>query len=486
MIKRVFPGETQFTARIRLTNLFTRRVEHPMTHSLQLRRILPLALLVLLIPVAKAQLSPSYSNASLNGTYSVFSYYFDFTTAQALAPAAGTALPPPQGFKLNLGTVTFDGVSAGTLSATKNKDGVISPNSDSFTYSVASNGAVTLSNGLSGTVLENGRVLVAGDVTSGDPPQIVMVVRQEDSSDNTTTGANALPFSTTGVGNTAIGAFSLSSNTSANDNTAVGYQALYTNTTGSSNTAAGSAALQANSAGANNTAFGSSALYSNTTGRGNAAQGANALYSNTTGIRNLAVGNNALFGNVSGNENIALGFNAGSNITTGSSNIEIGTSGTASDDGTIQLGVQGTQTSATIAGIYGTTITGSAVYVTPSGQLGVLASSERFKTDVQAMGSTSNKLEELRPVTFKLKADPEGATQYGLIAEEVAKVYPELVVRGADGRVDGVRYEELAPMLLNVVQQQQTTLAIQAQQIAEMQRQLAQLMEIDRSAKLRN
>jgi hypothetical protein len=450
-----------------------------MTQILQLRRSFLFASLVLLAPAANAQLSPSYSNASLNGTYSVFSYYFDFTTAQALTPAAGTALPPPQGFKFELGTVTFDGVSAGTLSDTKNKDGVISSNSAGFTYSVASNGAVTLSNGLSGTVLENGKVLLAGDVTSGDPPQLVLVVRQEDSSDNTTTGANALPFSTTGVSNTAIGAFSLSSNTSANDNTAVGYEALHTNTTGGSNTAVGGAALQANSTGANNTAFGADALYSNTTGRGNAAQGANALYNNTTGIRNLAIGNNSLFGNVSGSDNIALGFNGGSNVTTGSNNIEIGTAGTSSDNNTIQIGVQGTQTSATIAGIYGTTLTGSAVYVTSSGQLGVLASSERFKTDVQAMGSASSKLEELRPVTFKLKTDPDGTTQYGLIAEEVAKVYPELVVRGSDGRIDGVRYEELAPMLLNVVQHQQTTLAAQAEQIAELQRQLATVRELE-------
>jgi trimeric autotransporter adhesin len=104
--------------------------------------------------------------------------------------------------------------------------------------------------------------------------------------------------------------------------------------------------------------------------------------------------------------------------------------------------------SAYVAGVATTTVTGSAVYVTPSGQLGVLASSERFKTDVESMGAASEKLARLRPVTFKLKTDPDGTTQYGLIAEGVAKVYPELVIHGADGRINGVRYEELAPMLL--------------------------------------
>jgi len=113
-----------------------------------------------------------------------------------------------------------------------------------------------------------------------------------------------------------------------------------------------------------------SALYLNTTGKGNAAQGSYALYHNTTGIRNLGIGSNALFDNSTGSYNIALGFNAGYNVANGSNNIEIGSSGTAGDDGTIQIGVQGTQTQTTIAGIYGTPVTGSPVYVTATGQLG--------------------------------------------------------------------------------------------------------------------
>jgi len=157
-----------------------------------------------------------------------------------------------------------------------------------------------------------------------------------------------------------------------------------------------------------------------------------------------------------------LGFEAGYNITTGSNNIEIGTSGTASDNGTIQIGVQGTQTQTTIAGIHGTPITGSAVYVTSTGQLGVLGSSERFKTDIAPMPELSDRLSQLRPVTFHYKTDPKSVRQYGLIAEEVDKVYPELVIRDDSGKIEGIHYEELAPMLLSEVQEQQTTIRAQA------------------------
>jgi hypothetical protein len=227
------------------------------------------------------------------------------------------------------------------------------------------------------------------------------------------------------------------------------------NSGGSNNTAVGYEALFSNTSGPNNTAFGYEALYSNSSGKGNAAQGVNALYSNTTGIRNLGIGSNALYSNQTGSYNIALGFDAGYNVAGGSNNIEIGAEGNAGDNNTIQIGVQGTQTLTTIAGIYGTPVTGSAVYVTATGQLGVLASSERFKTDIAPMPELSEKLMQLRPVVFHYKTDPESITQYGLIAEEVDKVYPELVIRNLEGEIQGVHYEELAPMLLSAVQKQQ-------------------------------
>jgi trimeric autotransporter adhesin len=241
------------------------------------------------------------------------------------------------------------------------------------------------------------------------------------------------------------------------------------------NTSAGASALMSNTSGANNIGLGYQALFSNTTGKGNAAQGVNALFSNTSGIRNLGIGSNALYGNVSGSYNVALGFDAGYNQTTGNDNIYINNVGVDGESQTLRLGTQGAGgvvgsgiLTTFIAAVATSQVTGSAVYVTSSGQLGVLASSERFKTDVETMSDASDKLALLRPVTFKLKTDSKSTMQYGLIAEEVAKVYPELVIHGVDGRIDGVRYEELTPMLLYEVQQQR-------QQLRDVRRQMVQM-----------
>jgi hypothetical protein len=289
---------------------------------------------------------------------------------------------------------------------------------------------------------------------------------------NTAVGGLSMVTNTTGSYNSALGVGALFSNTSGGNNVALGNGAMTNNTTGASNTAAGFESLLDNTTGANNTAFGASALFSNTTGKGNAAQGVNALFTNSTGIRNLGIGSNALFSNSTGSYNVALGFDAGYNAT-GNDNIYFSNMGVAGESQTMRLGAQGTAgvqgsgiLTAIVAGVATSQVTGSAVYITSSGQLGVLASSERFKTDVQSMGDTGEKLAQLRPVTFKLKADQANTTQYGLIAEEVAKVYPELVIHGADGRIDGVRYEELAPMLLNEVQKQRAMIESQSEQIA--------------------
>ena len=189
-------------------------------------------------------------------------------------------------------------------------------------------------------------------------------------------------------------------------------------------------------------------------GSRNLGIGSNALYYNVSGNYNIALGFDGGY-NVTGSNNIALGSDAGYNVTTGSNNILIGATGSADDNGTIQIGSQGTQTSTTIAGIYGTpVVSGSAVYVTSTGQLGVQGSSERFKTDIVPIPESSDKLRQLRPVAFHYKMDPNGVRQYGLIAEEVDKVYPELVIRDPSGKIQGVHYEELAPMLLSEVQKQ--------------------------------
>jgi hypothetical protein len=139
----------------------------------------------------------------------------------------------------------------------------------------------------------------------------------------------------------------------------------------------------------------------------------------------------------------------------------------------IKIGTEGTQRKAFIAGIYSNTaVSGLAVVIGSNGELGAVSSSERFKTAIAPMGSNTEKLKQLRPVTFQYKVDPQGTLRYGLIAEEVAKVYPELVVRNSNGRIDGVRYDELAPMLLNEVQKQ-------AAEIGELKRQTAKVNELE-------
>jgi Chaperone of endosialidase len=239
------------------------------------------------------------------------------------------------------------------------------------------------------------------------------------------------------------------------------------------NSLVGTSALHTNSTGPNNTAVGYQALYSNTGGKGNAAQGVNALYSNTSGIRNLGIGSNALYGNTTGSYNVALGYEAGYDQTTGNDNIYINNVGVSGESQTLRLGVQGTSgvlgsgiITAYIAGVATSQITGSAVYVTSTGQLGVQGSSERFKTDIVPMPELSGNLQQLRPVTFRYKTDPKGVRQYGLIAEEVDKVYPELVIRDDAGKIAGIHYEELAPMLLAEVQHQHAIIQTLAEQNA--------------------
>jgi len=211
--------------------------------------------------------------------------------------------------------------------------------------------------------------------------------------------------------------------------------------------------------------------------------GVKALFENTTGSQNSAVGYGALYSNTSGEYNVGIGYFAGFNLTTGSNNIDINNRGVSSDSGVIRIGIQGTQVATYIAGIYGTSVTGNAVVVSSSGQLGVTVSSERFKTAITPMGSNSEKLQQLRPVTFHLKTDPHGTLQYGLIAEEVAKVYPELVIRDDSGRIDGVRYDELAPMLLNEMQRQEkeaaAVVAAQAAEIRDLKQQQQRLATHD-------
>jgi hypothetical protein len=298
---------------------------------------------------------------------------------------------------------------------------------------------------------------------------------------NTASSADALYSNTTGTDNTASGFLALEANTVGSFNTASGTYALLSNATGNDNTASGAGALYLNATGDYNTASGFQALYSNATGNNNTASGVNALYDNTTGSQNTASGKGAMQSSTSGSNNIAEGFQAGYNLTTGDDNIDIGNKGVAAESNTIRIGTSPTQNATYVAGVATAKVTGSAVYVTSTGQLGVLASSERFKTAIAPMGSDTTKLEQLRPVSFKLKSDATGTRQYGLIAEEVAKVYPELVIRDQNGRIVGVRYEELAPMLLNEMKKRN---AAQEAEMRDLKLQVAELKTLNQATQL--
>jgi len=270
---------------------------------------------------------------------------------------------------------------------------------------------------------------------------------------NTAVGAGTL-FSTVHASrNTAIGGAALFSNTAGGQNTAVGALALFHNTNADLNTAIGDSALVSNTVGFQNTAVGGWALVNNITGNANVAIGSLTAYSNFTGGGNTAVGGGgALFDNQSGNYNIALGYAAGTR-TTGSNNILIGDIGLEGESNTIRIGGNefggGPQTAAFIAGISGTAVVGDAVVVDGNGQLGTVASSARFKKNIKPMDKTSEAILALKPVSFQYRSDSKGIPQFGLIAEEVAKVNPDLVVRNRNGEIYSVRYDQVNAMLLN-------------------------------------
>jgi len=279
--------------------------------------------------------------------------------------------------------------------------------------------------------------------------------------------------------NTKLGEGALGSLTNGTNNTANGYYALGLTTTGGANTASGAAALYSNTTGRQNTARGFVALYSNTTGTHNTAGGYQALYSNTTGSRNVAVGASALYA-INGTNNIALGTGAGERTTAGNHNIYIGHPGINGSESRVMRIGRAAQTKTFVAGIAGVPQSGATVVVRSNGQLGVVASSARYKQDIEPLGSVARgmaeKLAQLRPVSFRYTGEPE-ATHYGLIAEEVDRVMPELVVRDGENRPDSVQYVALIPLLLHQGKAQQAEIA---RQRALIERQQAALTELRR------
>jgi hypothetical protein len=234
-------------------------------------------------------------------------------------------------------------------------------------------------------------------------------------------------------------------------NAAFGSHALYHNSGGGNyNSAFGTFALESNTSGDFNTATGFQALADNTIGVENTATGANALLDNTVGGFNTASGAGALERNT-GSYNTGLGFSAGQNLTTGTNNVDIANFGVAGESNAIRIGRPLIHRSAYIAGIYGVGVTGTAVVVNSVGHLGVAPSSERFKDEIKPMDKASEAILALKPVTFRYKKefDADGIPQFGLVAEDVAKVNPDLVVRDKEGKPYTVRFDQVNAMLLN-------------------------------------
>jgi hypothetical protein len=262
---------------------------------------------------------------------------------------------------------------------------------------------------------------------------------------NTAEGDNALLSLTSGSYNTAVGFLSLQKNSEGNFNTAVGAGALLLNSTATENTAIGAGALLSNASpflnsGNGNTADGAFVLFHNSTGSLNTAIGDRALFNNSTANFNTAVGSNSLANNITGSSNIALGNSAGSNVTTASNVICIGSPGANTVNNSCFIG-----------NIFGASVSGAGVYINSVGRLGAPSSSRRFKEEIKPMEHASEALLALKPVTFRYKKeiDPAGTSQFGLVAEEVEKVNPDLVVRDKEGKPYSVRYDQVNAMLLN-------------------------------------
>ena len=375
----------------------------------------------------------------------------------------------------------------------------------SFVSAIAEDGSVTCDNGSDTDISTRyGESALANNVAGSGVA-------------NTAIGTGALQFNTIGRWNTATGVDALGDNTEGNFNTASGVNALWHNTTGNDNTATGTNSLWANTSGSANTATGRGALFANTTANANVATGFLSMHLNTVGYSNTASGNRSLYSNIDGYNNTVSGFQALSanidghdntvigtwaraNATSGSGNLILGAfagindnglgsnniivahTGVLNDNDTTRIGEL--QTRAFIAGVQGVT-TGIndavGVVIDSNGQLGTVSSSRRYKEDINDMGSSSNRLLQLHPVTFRYKDSYKNGEQpldYGLIAEEVAEVFPELVVFNDENQPETVKYRLLSSLLLNELQKQHARLGGQIAEISELKNQVAELSQL--------
>jgi len=333
--------------------------------------------------------------------------------------------------------------------------------------------------GLAGNIdLPNTASASAGVLTKGGIPFL-----HNFGAGNTFVGSGAGNFSLTGWDNSAFGLEALHANISGEFNSAFGAWALHANTTGYWNSAFGFQALASNTTGSFNLAFGLNTLIANTTGSYNAAFGNNALYGLRTGESNVALGHGALMQLTAGYGNVAVGVSAGWSLEAGSNNIYIGSQGApASEQNTIRIGSVTLATATYIGGISGqTSASGLAVYVASDGKLGTTTSSRRYKEEIADMDAESDVLSKLRPVSFyyRRELDETHLRQYGLVAEEVAEVAPDLVAYDEDGAPQAVRYHFVNAMLLNEVQKQRRRIEAQDAEIHELRAQGSRIRELE-------
>jgi len=426
--------------------------------------------------------------------------------AQAVVPAPDGGYP---GFTTAEGTKALQNLTTGSANTAVGWFSLESVTTGSFNSATGA-GSLLFNTAEANTAFGAAALLFNTTGTNSTAVGAAALLDNTIGEENTATGAFALSSNTEGDFNTANGAFALQVNTMGERNTAIGDSAMFSNTTGSRNTATGNAALGVNTTGVDNTAIGSAALFfnngddntaigseallANTTGFNNTADGYQALQSNTEGSFNTAVGFRALNDNILGGQNTALGYFAGFNVTgtnntavggnalfnstTGNGNMALGAfsgGGITTANNVICIGAAGVNldNSCFIANIYSNVqpIVGTdpdSVTITSNGRLGRgNVSSRRYKHDIQPMDNASEALYALKPVRFCYNKEYD-ATQtlaFGLIAEEVAEVYPDLVGRNREGQPESVRYEQVNAMLLNeflkthrVVQKQRATI----------------------------
>jgi len=426
-----------------------------------------------------------------------------------LAQAAPQVVPAPDGCYPNF--TTAEGCNAlNFLTAGAGNTGIgwyslFSTTTGNFNTGVGG-GALALNNGDSNTAVGAAALLLNTTGTENTAIGTNAMIHNDTGSQNTALGTGALFFNVDSNSNTAVGYSALigndmTGNGVANFNTAVGAQALENNNDGESNTAVGSGALNANTNGNSNVAAGGGALRSNTIGDSNTAVGLAALRDSTTGVYNTALGRGAASNNTGGNSNTALGVGTLQANETGSDNTALGRSAgfAITGNGNVcigegVLGVAGENDTTRIRNIYDTVqpqvgTNPDLVTVNSSGRLGrANVSSRRYKHDIQAMDKVSEAIYALKPVSFRYKKeyDPTQTIAFGLIAEEVAKVDPDLVGRNPEGQPESVRYEQINAMLLNEflkehcrVQELESTVvnltAVMKEQASQIQRVNAQL-----------